>query len=809
MSSSPPRLRRSPPRKPLHERSDSQNNEQARPTLRIIGDPEAHIYSSTPFPTHPSHILSPKLSRNHVSPGGSGGSRVSDMDPPTPNFEHSVDASASSAEQNRTLAPHAQDSKNEHSEQNDTKGLWRPMESYQPTQPGADDVSVDEDSMLDVILERRGNGQSTDDDASSSEDIVALPPVPSAASTPGHAPATPDIKLPTGPLPNDPNYSNRSVSSAGSSGTVVRTKVRDRPTRASYSAFPSPLRPTSSKSNSSRGSFSTPIKPKKVPEPVSPVSPASPYSLGSLSNQSNPDLNVLPLSLHKRSQTQLSVNAGPSIQYSTIRPPTASGSFAEISNVPQRPPKAHDQTPRWNPHLSTVESEGTDEMLSAGPWSPRYSGHPSLSSHPPHESPSSAPISRFSVPRNRSPQRDITNTSTIRVVEEESDDRLLALPPIPSSQGSSDPLSVSRQSSKKSRKRKSRPDLHHTRRSSKGSFFANSIPTWARHYYSRSRQHIPTPRDTSNESSEPNVDAPTESSLPPQSSAHSAAQSNASRPPTSSSRPKTGSSKKSRSPSIFRPRNRPRGFGSHRRTRSIPINRISPDEINVVEVRGSQRPMRKPSSVWSPHLWHDRRGNRVRRSVFMAPSLDEKAEGRGLGKRNIQIWLFAGGFIVPPGKSFRPHLTQVPSANAHDADRTTTAWFLASFLPLPPRPLLNAKGKSSTAMPMPRHEHHPSLTRHSTTLPRGPLTPGLQLPPDNQLRRATIYDRYIGTSGGKRVSRDMEKDLEAALAPVDEARYENARWWRNLNRVMCLLGVALVALVITLGVVGSEYNRRH
>ena len=651
MSSSPPRLRRSPPRKPLHERSDSQNNEQARPTLRIIGDPGAQIYSSTPFPTHPSHILPPKVSRSHVGPRWVGGSRVSDMDTPTPHFEQSIDASAPSAEQNRTLASEAQDSKIEENEENDTKGLWRPIESYQPTQPLADDDSNDEDSMLDVIPERRGNGQSTDDDASSSDEIVALPPVPSPASTPGHAPATPNIKHPIGQHPIDPNYSNRSISSAGSSGTVVRTKVRDRPTRASYSAFPSPLRPTSSKSNSSRGSFSAPIKPRKVPEPVSPISPTSPYSLGSVSNQSNSDLNVLPLSIPKGSQTQLSLSPATNVQYPTIRPPTASGSFAEISNVPQRPPKAHDQAPRWNPHLSTVESEGTDEMLSAGPWSPRFSGHPSLSSHPPHESPSAAPISRFSIHRSRSPRRDVTNTSTIRVVEEESEDRLLALPPIPGSQGSSGPASVSRQSSRKSRKRRSRPELGHTRRSSKGSFFANSIPLWARHYYSRSRQHIPTPRDTSNESSEPGASALIEPSPQPQSSAQSAAHSNDSPPPTGSSRPKTGSSKKSRSPSIFRPRNRPQGFGSHRRTRSIPISRIQPDEINVVEVRGPRRPVRKPSSVWSPHLWHDRRGNRVRRSVFMAPSLDEKAEGGGFGRRNIQIWLFAGGFIVPPGMS--------------------------------------------------------------------------------------------------------------------------------------------------------------
>ena len=50
----------------------------------------------------------------------------------------------------------------------------------------------------------------------------------------------------------------------------------------------------------------------------------------------------------------------------------------------------------------------------------------------------------------------------------------------------------------------------------------------------------------------------------------------------------------------------------------------------------------------------------------------------------------------------------------------------------------------------------------------------------------------------------MEKDLEAALAPVDEARYENARWWRNLNRLMGFIGVALIACVITLGVVAGQ-----
>lgn len=31
---------------------------------------------------------------------------------------------------------------------------------------------------------------------------------------------------------------------------------------------------------------------------------------------------------------------------------------------------------------------------------------------------------------------------------------------------------------------------------------------------------------------------------------------------------------------------------------------------------------------------------------------------------------------------------------------------------------------------------------------------------------------------------------------VDEARYENARWWRNLNRLMCIIGVLIIAAIV-------------
>ncbi len=43
-----------------NERSDSKTNERASPTLRIVGDPQAQVYGSSPFPTKPSQILSPR-----------------------------------------------------------------------------------------------------------------------------------------------------------------------------------------------------------------------------------------------------------------------------------------------------------------------------------------------------------------------------------------------------------------------------------------------------------------------------------------------------------------------------------------------------------------------------------------------------------------------------------------------------------------------------------------------------------------------------------------------------------------------------
>ena len=73
------------------------------------------------------------------------------------------------------------------------------------------------------------------------------------------------------------------------------------------------------------------------------------------------------------------------------------------------------------------------------------------------------------------------------------------------------------------------------------------------------------------------------------------------------------------------------------------------------------------------------------------------------------------------------------------------AWFIASFLPLPPKSAdRNVKGKN--------------------------VAPRTQL----------------------------EEDLEKQLSPIDAARYENARWWRNINRILSAFGILIIIAIVSL-----------
>jgi hypothetical protein len=47
-------------------------------------------------------------------------------------------------------------------------------------------------------------------------------------------------------------------------------------------------------------------------------------------------------------------------------------------------------------------------------------------------------------------------------------------------------------------------------------------------------------------------------------------------------------------------------------------------------------------------------------------------------------------------------------------------------------------------------------------------------------------------------------DYGHQLQVLDETRYASARWWRNLNRVMSVVGLLIIGAVIALAVVGAR-----
>ncbi|KAK0100105.1 hypothetical protein ONS96_008040 [Cadophora gregata f. sp. sojae] len=87
------------------------------------------------------------------------------------------------------------------------------------------------------------------------------------------------------------------------------------------------------------------------------------------------------------------------------------------------------------------------------------------------------------------------------------------------------------------------------------------------------------------------------------------------------------------------------------------------------------------------------------------------------------------------------------------------SWMIAALLPLPPRPLRNMSERDNS-----RSNLDSSYDR------------------ENQHETPNDYTRQFG--------------------PMDEARYESAKWWRRLNRCMSFVGVLVLAAIAVLVVVG-------
>lgn len=503
MPSPPPSFARAVPRrKPLHERSDSHANERTSPTLRLIGDPNARIYTSSPFPSLPSHILSPKSNND----GGQGLVFEDEEDVSDP------DGPRYMPEQHEFLAtPHTSRSKGKEiaavEDDNGSEFRFPVAESFLPPSPPlpssttrqqsspftASDVDLDYSSSTAM---KRG----IDGGERISDEIVQLPSVPGRGEALGSHRFTQDFSLTPLQQSMPSKSSDTSLSSNGSTGTVVRTKPQGRPYRGSYTAFPISNRPSSSTSNISIPP-PDPIPRKPVPRrsdpDVSPISPGSPPS-PNFPTYSAFDRRRTP-SLSTTVRLQGGLQPGVNLQYPIVRPPTASQSWAESTSTLTRPPRSVNPD-RWNPHLSTVDSVDTEDRHS-GTMRDRRSGTMWLPDSSSGSGRSSFPRDSFSdhpdVPAPLRPSharrsRDFTG-STIRLVNE-SNDNLTALPPIPGSRDSAVYSMVSRNSFRDNRRntlqtrpstrslfRDNRRNTLQKRPSSRVSIMRDGIPAWARY----------------------------------------------------------------------------------------------------------------------------------------------------------------------------------------------------------------------------------------------------------------------------------------------------------------------------------------
>ena len=462
MPSPPRQLRHSPPRKPLHDRSDSSTNERASPTVRIIGDPHATIYSSTPFPTHPSHILSPKT----TGPSGVVLDEVGVSDQQCPTFPENASENIP-IEDARTTTAKGKESDDSEYPNNGSSPWPRPLRNSRYLSP-TDDVSQDDEDF--DANDRSFIMNQALDEGRTSEEIVQLPSVDSRSDALGS-----NLLISNQTSYQQPvaaKSSDGSLSSAESTGTVIRTKPRDRPTRAFYSAFPSPNRQTNNIANISSVSPSTPANPSLRTSQVeaSPVYPVSPKSPAASSYQLINSHRAVSIAC---SNPEEDVN----VQYPVIRPPSAQESWAESSEpVSREPPARNPNRARWNPHLSTVESVGMTDRSSGSLFVADSSRNSPKASNSRSETP---PLPAF--PRSAYGARRDTTASTIRVVNEQDDYVSSNLAPIPGSRGSTR-FSIFSGSSRGDNRRSGL--LHSTRPSSRGSFFRDSIPAWARYVFS-------------------------------------------------------------------------------------------------------------------------------------------------------------------------------------------------------------------------------------------------------------------------------------------------------------------------------------
>jgi hypothetical protein len=192
----------------------------------------------------------------------------------------------------------------------------------------------------------------------------------------------------------------------------------------------------------------------------------------------------------------------------------------------------------------------------------------------------------------------------------------------------------------------------------------------------------------------------------------------------------------------------------------------------------------------SPHLHHDARlntGSSVSRGFGFpfnaksrwttgAPELfttgaDTSGSIFHLDARSFQVMAFITGFLLP------------------------ITWIIAAFVPLPERP----------------HKFE--------DIEKQVFRESRQQWRESRAQRQSYLATHSRTQSFRhsRQSRESEWDpnsldilarlrLERHHAGVEELRYQNARWWRNLNRWMSIVGVVVIVLVVVLAILGTKGN---
>ena len=766
--SPPPRLRRSPKRPALHERSDSHANEVTFPTIRPVTDADAKVYATSPFPTSERQFLAPWGPRPYpfVAGRGLGGSPNS-----TVSQSNATSLATPRVQNPREHAPRAINAKHAPSPaqfSHDGPGL-EPFAAHTHHPPSSPPVEVTEKSHdspwsgIDVDRLVMDRGLNPNDDHHERPALHLMPVAPATQPRshgylhPSSSPSfvTP-LRYPSSISNSNSSRASRanlgaiasvasglsydsqeatpmSVGSVGSSGTVIRRRGFTGPTPPGfYTLFPPTPRPLSGHARYARSS-SAPPRPDSLEfsSPVSPLSPEDDIEHADFPRRLNPAhvhsssetaLGGTPASLDYKGQQGAQFVSNELLSPTRIQPDqpsTRSPSF----QIPRKPVVGRSNAVRWTSYMSTIPSEPTDERSSTGEQVSRiHSGATASSSlgagfsgqnHPSLKTIGNSRLSRdFPLPEplfsgKRVPRHRVTSgDSTIRIVSTQDGD----LQPAPNDRVAS--LSSVY----------SHPDYHDSgsqteaavRRNNRGSLFRESIPAWARYslnFISRSLSHSggqslsfdslqSKSNNNSNQSQSqficavcaglrrleheqplqfPN-DANSLANTQINDANTDAAQrfyysnearnrqtigqrlsglSQAGIPQGGGPRRHTVDSQYPYQDSLRIARNRPTQPVAVTREDSyrdsMPITPVvDPDSIFVgEEIRGETRNL--SGNNWSPHLWHNRNAAVKRRTMFQAPSIDEEAEGRGLSRRNAQIWLFAVGFVFPLGEC-RPEM---------------------------------------------------------------------------------------------------------------------------------------------------------